>query len=183
MNARDIINTIEAAGFHLAADGDDILVTPPGQLSEEQRQYLRDHKPAILTALKSPGKEIDSGQGGHDVEPANDQPVMLPPSLIRAALHLCDSYKDTPEQIEQMFNDIAKHPPEQWEWLESYLNETSVRMDLERIPPMVRCSDCAHATIDAGIARCSECVDSGLPIGGFWHDDRHLCSAYWGIAP
>ena len=77
-----------------------------------------------------------------------------------------------------MLADIAQYPPGQWEWLETYLNETSIHMDMERIPPMVRCCDCSKATIEAGIARCSAGVDSGLPAGGFWHDDRHLCAEF-----
>lgn len=154
MNAHDIISTIEAAGFHLAADGEDILVTPPGQLSEEQRQYLRDHKPAILAALKTPGTEIHSGQGGHDIEPANHpEPILATAYTPAGNMMMAEA-------------DSAEHAA----WIE--------RMN----PRMVRCCDCVHANVKAGIARCGAGVDSGLPIAGYWHDDRHLCSAYWGVA-
>lgn len=57
------------------------------------------------------------------------------------------------------------------------------RMNPPPIPaPMVQCSDCQHAAITNGIASCAAGVESGLPIGGFWASDRHLCESYWGIS-
>ena len=178
MDPLTFISRIRHAGFTIGLMDGNLAISPASNLNDEQRQWIRDHKPELVSALKSPGSEIDSGQGGHDVEPANDPPVTLPPSLIRAALHLCDSYRDTPEQRAEMLADIAHYPPEQWAWLEPYFIETSVRMDLERIQPMVRCCDCTNATITSGIASCKVNVESGLPVGGFWYSDRHLCSRY-----
>ena len=43
-------------------------------------------------------------------------------------------------------------------------------------PIRVTCSDCAHAIVASGIARCGAGVYSGLPIGGRWATDRHLCA-------
>jgi len=39
MNIADTIQKVKEAGFHLAVDGDDIIVTPPGKLSDQQRDY------------------------------------------------------------------------------------------------------------------------------------------------
>ena len=178
MDPFTFISPIREAGFTIGLMDGNLAISPASNLNDEQRQWIKANKPELVSALKSPGSEIDSGQGGHDVEPANDPPVTLPASLIRAAIHLCDSYRDTPEQRAEMLADIAHYSPEHWAWLEAYLNETSYRMDMERTKPMVKCADCRHASINSGIARCSVGVESGLPIGGFWYSDRHLCASY-----
>lgn len=45
-------------------------------------------------------------------------------------------------------------------------------------PKRVTCSDCAHATVNSGIAHCGGGVDSGIPAGGWWATDRHLCAEF-----
>lgn len=42
---------MEAAGFRLAVDGPDLVVSPPGRLNEKQRRYIKTHKPEIIKAL------------------------------------------------------------------------------------------------------------------------------------
>lgn len=42
---------------------------------------------------------------------------------------------------------------------------------------MVRCCDCTHADIHAGIASCRAGAESGLPIRGRWYTDRHPCGS------
>jgi hypothetical protein len=104
----------------------------------------------------------------------------IPRSLEIAAIALCDSYRYSPSQRAQMLADLDSFSPESWAWLEQYFIETSVRMDMERINALelVTCAGCAHATVEAGIARCKAGVDSGLPIRGYWATDRHLCHRY-----
>ena len=46
------------------------------------------------------------------------------------------------------------------------------------LPPkleLVRCVDCTHAVIDAGIAQCQAGAKSGLPTRGYWYTDPHVC--------
>lgn len=178
MDAFDFISRIRQAGFTIGLMDGNLAISPASSLSDGQRQWIRDHKPELVSALRSPGAEIDSGQGGHDIAPANDQPLTLPCSLERAALALCDSYGDTASQKAEMIADLKHYSAESWPWLEAYFNETLVLMDLERIPPMVRCADCKRANVTKGIACCTVGVESGLPIGGFWATDRHLCNRY-----
>lgn len=52
MSIQDTMQKIQAAGFSLTLDGNDIVVTPPGKLSDQQRQYLKEHKGEILAELQ-----------------------------------------------------------------------------------------------------------------------------------
>jgi hypothetical protein len=72
MNIADTIQKVKEAGFHLAVDGDDIIVTPPGKLSDQQRDYLRAHKPEIISALRASDSE-----GGNDLPAANDDRITV----------------------------------------------------------------------------------------------------------
>jgi hypothetical protein len=45
-------------------------------------------------------------------------------------------------------------------------------------PKRVTCSDCTYANVHVGIARCGAGVDSGIPAGGWWGTDSHLCSEF-----
>jgi hypothetical protein len=45
-------------------------------------------------------------------------------------------------------------------------------------PKRVTCSDCTYANVHVGIARCGAGVDSGIPAGGWWATDRHICSEF-----
>jgi len=52
MTIQDTLQKIQAAGFSLALDGNDIVVNPPGMLNDQQRQYLKEHKGEILAELQ-----------------------------------------------------------------------------------------------------------------------------------
>lgn len=138
----------------------------------DRLQALQTNPP---TAARSAAEAILPASSTADLLPANPP---LPASLIKAAMDLCESYGDNANQREQMKDELQDYPPESWPWLESYFIETSVRMDMERIKPMVKCADCRHASINSGIARCAAGVESGLPIAAFWASDRHLCASY-----
>ena len=140
----------------------------------DRLQALQTNPP---TAARSAAEAILPASSTADLLPANPP---LPASLIKAAMALCESYGDNASQREQMKDELQDYPPESWPWLESYLIETSVRKDMERIKPMVRCCDCRRATISNGIASCAAGVKSGLPIAGFWATDKHLCGEYQG---
>lgn len=53
MSIQDTLQKIQAAGFSLTLDGNDIVVTPPGKLNDQQRQYLKEHKGEILAELQA----------------------------------------------------------------------------------------------------------------------------------
>lgn len=73
MSIAETIQKIEAAGFHLVADGADLIVQPPGKLSEQQRGYLKAHKAEIIAALRSSETLLEAGQPGDDLPAANDR--------------------------------------------------------------------------------------------------------------
>ena len=106
MGMRDHIARIRAAGFSLAADGDKLLVSPVELLSALQRQWLREHRSAILTAI-------------HATEPANAA-HHLPSRLVSAAIRVCrELHGDGEDGIRAMLDDLAAHPPEDWDALKS----------------------------------------------------------------
>ena len=81
MSITDVIQAIRAAGFQVEAEGDSIAIEPFDELSEKQVGWLKANKPAILDALRSPGAILDAGQGGNDLEPANDRFLIHVPEL------------------------------------------------------------------------------------------------------
>lgn len=75
------IQKLRQAGFSIEADGDAIAIDPFDELTDAQVDWLKSHKPDILTALRSEGTILDAGQGGNDIEPANDRVLIHVPEL------------------------------------------------------------------------------------------------------
>jgi len=59
-----------------------------------------------------------------------------------------------------------------------FLEEDDFGQMTHKPPATHSCSECIHATITSGIARCGAGVDSGIPSGGWWATDRHLCGQF-----
>lgn len=51
MDVPGLIGRIQDAGFTLAVVGSNLAVSPASQLSESQRAFIRQNKPAIIAAL------------------------------------------------------------------------------------------------------------------------------------
>lgn len=114
MSAAEIITRMTAAGFNLAADGADLVVSPPGILSEKQRIYLVARKAAILAALANPGSVLDADRG-HDLAAAN---CPLPARLAIAAERACrEIHGDSDDQVQAMLDDLANYPSDDWDSL------------------------------------------------------------------
>jgi hypothetical protein len=101
MNITHALRQIEQAGFTLEVDGPDIIVNPPGKLSPEQRQFIRDHKSEIMAAL------LESSSAGSDIAPSNDHQAgphvtvdMLTARLVTAAARVyTELHHDPPEAV------------------------------------------------------------------------------------
>lgn len=152
MNIATAIAKIRSCGFQIHAEGDHISVEPFDRLTAGQLGWLKANKPAILDHLRQPGRMIDD-QGGNDIAPANDQSNPITVEVWTPA--------GDPVRVKASDQDHA---------------DFIKRMNPG--PGMVRCADCAHADIHAGIASCRAGVESGLPIRGRWHSDRHPCESY-----
>jgi hypothetical protein len=76
MSIAAAIEKIRQAGFTIEADGDYIAIEPFDELSVQQVEWLRDHKPDILDTLRSPGSVLEASQAGSDLEAANDRVAM-----------------------------------------------------------------------------------------------------------
>ena len=58
MSATDLLQHLRTTGFSVSvADGSGIRVAPAGALSTDQRQAIRDQKPALLALLAGAGAE------------------------------------------------------------------------------------------------------------------------------
>lgn len=178
MNISHALQQIEQAGFSLLVDGPDIVVNPPGKLSLEQRQFIRDHKPEIIAAL------LDSAPAGHDHQAANDHQAgpfvtinMLPGRLIDAATRVCrELWNDTDEAVQAMLEDLTWHDPKDWIDLIQHFQS---QLPPKAIPPLVTCSGCNHAAPSPhhpAIIHCHVGVESGAATGGWFDTDSHLCA-------
>ena len=139
MDAFDFIRRIECAGFAVALTRGSLAVSPASGLNDKQREFIRSHRDELVAALRSSETLTDS-EGGHDLEPANDPPITVE----------CWTPLGHPVRV-------TADSPEHAEW---------IRQSNPRPPLTVRCTDCHHARIDGGIARCKAGVESGLPVGG-----------------
>ena len=154
MSVHSVIAKIRQAGFSIEAEGDCIAIEPFDGLSDDQLDWLRSNKSEILNCLRQKDFELEPDQSGSDLHPANDQPEIIvecwTPSGIRRLV-----YADSPEHAE---------------WIRA----------MNPKPTAVCCSDCTHANVQAGIAHCAAGVESGIPTGGWWATDRHLCGQFEG---
>ena len=85
MDARAFIAHIRQEGFSLCEVNDQLGVSPASRLNETQREWIKANKPAILAALRSVGTVLEAGQGGNDLEPANDRVLIHVPELTLSA--------------------------------------------------------------------------------------------------
>lgn len=152
MTLAQMIDRIERCGLHLAADGPDIVVTPAGRLTDPQKDWIRRHKDELLEVLRQPGRLIEV-DGGNDLPAANDQANPITAQVWTPA--------GDPVRVKARDQEHA-------EWIQR----------MNPAPGMVRCADCAHADVQAGIASCGAGMESGLPIRGRWYSDRHPCQSY-----
>lgn len=154
MDLSQCLAKIEQAGFRIAIEGDSLTVAPASNLTDSQRRWIRDHKPAILDHLRQPGRLIDA-DGGHDLPASND---MAKPIMVEV-------WTPAGAPVRVKARDQA---------------HANFIKAMNPAPGMVRCCDCQHADVQAGIASCRAGVESGLPIQGFWATDRHLCVEFQG---
>lgn len=58
MNAFEVLHLIRESGLTVTTDDERLIVAPAERLTDKTRQLIRDHKPAILTALKAEAAEL-----------------------------------------------------------------------------------------------------------------------------
>ena len=108
------INRIRRRGFTLEVVGDQLMVEPFSALSDVQLGWLKANKQAILDALRSPGTVLTADRG-HDLAAAN---CPLPVRLATAAERLCrEVHGDSDDQVQEMLDDLAHCPPDDWDSL------------------------------------------------------------------
>lgn len=188
MSIAHVIQRIHEAGFHLTVDQGDIIVNPPGKLSPEQRQFIKDHKPEIKAALLEPAP------AGADLPTANAEPgkevphvalAELPTALVTAARRVCiEVHGDTDEQVQQMVEDLRWSPPSDWPALTEHFEAQLPPAPASAEPARVTCGTCAHAFYreHPALAYCRAGVPCGNPVGAWWVTDRHECGR-WEVRP
>ena len=79
MDVGTFITRMRQEGFSVREVDGQLGISLASRLDDEQRQWISAHKASILTALRSAGTMLESGQTGHDLEPANDRVVVHVP--------------------------------------------------------------------------------------------------------
>jgi hypothetical protein len=79
MDAYNFIVRMRREGFSVREVDGQLGISPASRLDDEQREWISANKAAILTALRSVGTMLESGQAGNDLEPANDRVVVHVP--------------------------------------------------------------------------------------------------------
>jgi len=179
MSVNQALQKIEQAGFTLSIDGPDIVVNPPGKLSEAQRQFIRDHKAEIMSAL------LESSSAGNDLNPSNDHQAgprvtlsELPARLIDAAIRVCrEIHQDDDAAVQAMLVDLTWNDPTDWDALINHF-EDQLPPPAPKVMATVTCSGCSHAAPSPhhpGIVHCRVGVESGTATAGWFDTDLHLC--------
>ena len=165
----EILDTLRQTGRIVEAEqgGQDV---PPANDPDQDR--ITVHVPSLRLAngravacdLSVPANRLPDLEKALGIE--RQMPAALPPELVHVALAVCKAYGDGEAHQAAMLEDLRHYPSTQFPALLEYF-----RAKLEP----VRCVDCIHADIDAGIAQCRAGVKSGLPTRGYWYTDPHVC--------
>lgn len=86
MDAFNFISRIRHAGFRVELVNGNLAISPASNLNDHQRQWIRLHKPELVSALRSPGIVLESGQPGNDIESANDGSQLTVPGANLGSL-------------------------------------------------------------------------------------------------
>lgn len=165
----EILDTLRQTGRVMEAGqgGQDV---PPANDPDQDR--ITVHVPSLRLAngravacdLTVPANRLTELEKALGIQ--RNTPAALPPELVHVALAVCKAYGDGEAAQAEMLADLAHYPSTQFPALIAHF-----RAKLEPI----RCVDCTHAVIDAGIAQCRAEVKSGLPTRGYWYTDPHVC--------
>jgi hypothetical protein len=187
MVATSFVSRIQKAGFHLALHGDALEVSPASSLTDEQRRFIRTHKPALVAELKA----------------TNDPtPPPHPQTIHRAA-----------EIIAQVTGEFRLDPIDVWGWLSVDDIKAIAREDAEEVAGLraycqhwaaqgsntsgdhalpwplehdqceqnpVRCRDCRHrqATQHPALIDCGAGRQGFGGLGLWWNTDAHHCERF-----
>lgn len=72
MDAIDFIVRIRLAGFSIELVNGNLAISPASNLNDHQRQWIRVHKPELVSALRLSAMVLEASQAGNDIESAND---------------------------------------------------------------------------------------------------------------
>jgi hypothetical protein len=165
MDARALIQDLHSAGLALTVRGDALAVSPAGQLTELQRQYIKANKPAILAALAQKPAAFEK-------EPtalAGAQPQ--PPDDLDAGRDLAPEFgPPDPEPANEwqrriwagwQFHRGKWLPPGQWQPVEPHQGEPYPRMAPPETPRAPVAASEGHAPIPSEDSRrvCCQCLN------------------------
>ena len=71
MDAQAALNQLSSCGFKVTTDNETLFIEPAGKLTDEQRQWIRRHKAALLAALSKDDGLISQRhpEAANDAEP------------------------------------------------------------------------------------------------------------------
>ena len=199
MNAPTFISKIQKAGFHLALRGDVLEVSPASSLTDEQRRFIRTHKPALVAELKA----------------ANDPP----PHIHERSTVDQAGFRRAAEIISRVAGEFRLDPADVWGWLSlddikaiatvdpaelaslrahcrpwkaqgsTTTGDHALPWPLGLLPPgepmPVRCADCQHQrpTQHPVLIECGAGRQAPGACGMWWSLDQHHCTQFEGCQP
>ena len=129
----------------------------------------------------NPAGEVAAGFGGVAEKPISASvinPSIVPAELIEAATRCCvEIHGDGADAVAAMLAELAEYPASAWP---AQVTHFMAQLPTEPPATVITCAGCVHsvATSHPAILACAAGAESGLPIGGHWHTDRHYCPEF-----
>ncbi|QSA98618.1 hypothetical protein [Methylococcus sp. EFPC2] len=164
-----VLAELHSMGLTITTDGRHLTVTPASKITDETRQLIRAHRDELLAGL---------------VPPANEDPIfwrveIRTPNGRRfeidapSGVSLADAERWAVEDFGPGCNVAGLVLLE-----DAYREEPLPGNGL----PVVRCSDCKHATTTdhAALIDCAALVPSPAAAGPYrrWASDQHVCTKF-----
>lgn len=189
MDVQDFLPRILAAGFALEPDGADIIVRPFSKLSEPQKAFIRQYKPALIAALT----------GKPPAQPAATQTYQATPADLATVADWLARIGESPEGTAATL-DRCRADPEALAYFLALATRPATAQEAVRNPePLptsapgldralqatvggqgVHCRDCGHAqaTQHPALIVCGAGCRAPGACGMWWNLDRHNCPSF-----
>ena len=99
----EALDLLSHHGLTVTVDGGDLLVKPSNRLTDELRNYIREHKPELIEVVKSWAALADAIEG------------------------CCNARGDADANRQALLNDCRRESANDWPWWTNYFNCEAAR--------------------------------------------------------
>jgi len=152
---------IKQAGFSITLDGDALVISPASALTQNQREFLKQHKAEIINELRKV------------------EPKPLSPAHRKKLLDYMAAIEETDQELIDEYLNVCANEPDKLAWALSWADKVLVKQNQPE-QPLVTCRSCQHFQCynahGGGAGACSAGV---MPYGAcHWSETAHDCSKY-----